>query len=175
MKIEQIETNKIQIILSKEDLDKHQLTLHSIMANSNSAQNLFLAVLDLAEKEIGFETNNCDVTIETLALNNSDLIFTVTKIDKKPCKKFERLHVSREKFNFESTYKFNDFDDFYEFYKIIKFSPDFVKSLFYFNNCFYYVYNNDIKNNNFKCILAEFAIKTKMPSSLIKNFGKVIY
>lgn len=173
MRIEQIENNKIQIILSKEDLDKHQITFHSIMSNSSGAQNLFLAVLDLAEKEIGFKTSNYDVAIETLALNNSDLIFTVTRIDKNPCKRFKRLNVSRKKFDIETTYKFNNFDDFYEFYKLVKFSPNFVKSLFYFNDNFYYIYNPNNKTN-FN-LLSEFAIPCNIPNDLICCFGKQIY
>lgn len=175
MRIEQIENNKIQIILSKEDLDKHQLTFHSIMANSSGAQNLFLAVLDLAEKEIGFKTSDYDVAIETLALNNSDLIFTVTRINKEPYKKFKRLNVSRKKFNFETTYKFNNFNDFYDFYKIVKFSPNFIKSLFYFNDCFYYIYNSNNGSKTNVNLLSEFATPCNIPNDLIYCFGKQIF
>lgn len=177
MKINKIEADKIQIILSKEDLEFNKITFHSLMSNSKQSQQLFLSMLELAEREIGFKTNNYDVAIETLALNNSDCILTITRLKKYNEFEIKHLKVKRKKYNYSNTYKFKNFNDFYDFYKLVKFSPDFIKSLFFFNNNFYYIYNDDNKKsfNNSKLLLTEFAVPSQIPNSLIKNFGKQIY
>lgn len=175
MKIQQIENDKIQIILSKEDLDSNKLNFHSLMSNSVQSQKLFLAVLDLAEKEIGFNTNDYDIAIETIALNNSDFILTITRLKKYNDVEAKRLKFSRKKYNFTNSYKFKNFNDFYDFFKLVKFSPDFVKSLFYFNDNFYYIYNQKSTYLNAKILLPEFAIPSQIPCDFIRNFGKQIY
>lgn len=177
MKIQQIENDKIQIILSKEDLECNKISFHSLMSNSTQSQKLFLAVLDLAEKEIGFNTNNYDIAIETLVLNNSDFILTITRLKKYADSETKRLKIKRKKYNYTNSYKFKDFNDFYEFFKLVKFSQSFAKSLFFFNDAFYYIYNDSNKNflPNYKILLSEFAVPTQLPSSLIKTFGKQIY
>lgn len=177
MKIKQIENDKIQIILSKEDLEYNKINFHSIMSNSTQSQKLFLSVLEFAEKEIGFKTHNYDVTIETLALNNSDFILTITRLKKYNDFKIPKLNIKRKKYNYTNTYKFKNFNDFYDFYKMVKFSPDFIKSLFFFNDNFYYIFNDDNKKNfnDSKLLLSEFAIPSAIPNALIKNFGKQIY
>lgn len=177
MKIKQIENDKIQIILSKEDLECNKISFHALMSNSTQSQKLFLSMLEFAEKEIGFKTNNYDVAIETLALTNSDFILTITRLKKYNEFEIKRFKIKRKKYNYTNTYKFKNFNDFYDFYKLVKFSPSFAKSLFFFNNGFYYIYNDDNKKNlrDFKLLLPEFAVPSQIPNSLIKNFGKQIY
>lgn len=176
MKIEQIETNKIQVIFSKEELDKNQINFHSLMSNSKQTQNLFLAVLDIAEKEMGFETYNYEIAIETLILDNSNFIITISRKQAKENDLHKGLKVSRKKYNQYSTFKFNSFDDFYDFFNKVKFSIQFNKSLFYFNDNFYYVYNENsrVQNSSDKSILLEYASPTNVPNYLIKTYGKQV-
>ncbi|MBP3596006.1 MAG: adaptor protein MecA [Clostridia bacterium] len=177
MKINQIENDKIEIILSKEDLEFNKISFHALMSNSTQSQKLFLSMLEFAEKEIGFKTHNYDVAIETIALNNSDFILTITRLKKFNEFEIKKFKIGRKKYDHSNTYKFKNFNDFYDFYKIVKFSPDFAKCLFFFNNDFYYIYNEENKKNskNSKLLLAEFAVPSQIPNSLIKNFGKQIY
>lgn len=172
MKFEQIEKDKIKIVLSKDDLDINKISFHSLMSNSTESQNLFLQVLDLAEKEIGFNTTNYDLAIETLVLNNSDLIFTITRLNKSGDLLLPRLVVKRKIFNPQYCYKFKNFDDFYEFFKLIKFSPEFSKSLFWFNDNFYWIPNN---NNIKSYYLPEYATISGLSKNIIKEYGKQIY
>ena len=80
MKFEKLNENKLRIIISSQDLlDKH-IDFHSFMSNSLETQDIFLDILDKAEKEVGFITKNHKVRIEAFAMNNEDFIFTVTKL-----------------------------------------------------------------------------------------------
>ncbi len=176
MKIEQIEIDKIQVVFSKEDLDNKQINFHSLMSNSKQTQNLFLAVLDIAEKEMGFKTSNYEIAIETLVLNNSNFIITISRREIEKNVQQKKLKINRKKVNYNDTFKFNNFDDFYEFFNKVKFSPQFSKSLFYFNNNFYYIYNenNTEKNLDLKMLLLEYATASLIPNNLIKLYGKQI-
>lgn len=56
MKFEKVNDNKIRITLTYEDLLNEDIDFHSFMSNSMDSQNVFLNILDKAEKEIGFVT-----------------------------------------------------------------------------------------------------------------------
>ena len=58
MKFEKINDDKIKITLSSADLEANDLDLHSFMSDSSETQSLFLSVLDKAEKDYGFITDN---------------------------------------------------------------------------------------------------------------------
>ena len=68
MQIEKINENKIRIILNIQDLQEKNIDLHSFMSNSIESQDLFHDVLKLAEKEVGFKTNDYKLLIEALAV-----------------------------------------------------------------------------------------------------------
>ena len=175
MKIEQIETNKIQIIFSKEELDNNDINFHNLMSNSKQAQNLFLAILDIAEKEMGFKTLNYDIAIETLILENSNFIITISRQESNKKNLHNNLKISRKNYIQDYVLKFNCFDDFYDFFNKIKFSIFFNKTLYYFNNNFYYIYNKSSKEkNNFNNLVLEYASPSSIPISLIKNYGKQV-
>ena len=67
MRIERLDYNKIRIILNLEDLKEQNIDLHSFMSNSIESQSLFLDMLEKAEKEIGFVTEDYKLIIEALA------------------------------------------------------------------------------------------------------------
>ncbi len=50
------------------------------MSNSIKSQDLFLDILEEAEKKVGFVTKDYKVRIEALAMNDGDFIFTVTRL-----------------------------------------------------------------------------------------------
>ena len=74
-----------------EDLEEKNIDFHSFMANSIETQDLFLDMLDKAEEEIGFKTENYKLMIEAIATSDGKFILTVTRIaeevDKKTTKK----------------------------------------------------------------------------------------
>ena len=118
MKFEKLNEDKIRITLSTKDLIEKDIDFHSFMSNSVKSQDLFLNILEEAERKIGFVTKDYKVRIEALAMNDGDFIFTVTRLGLNTEK--EKVQTSKLKFkrktvseNLEQlVYKFNSFDDF---------------------------------------------------------------
>lgn len=83
MKFEKLNEDKIRITLSSQDLVEKDIDFHSFMSNSIKSQDLFLDILEEAEKKVGFVTKDYKVRIEALAMNDGDFIFTVTRFSRK--------------------------------------------------------------------------------------------
>lgn len=126
MKFEKLNENKLRIIVSSQDLIEKHIDFHSFMSNSIESQDIFLDILDKAEKEVGFVTKNYKVRIEAFAMNNEDFIFTVTRLSDKTEK--ENLKQNKLKFKRKKTvnsvkqsvYKFSTFEDFLLFVSSIQ-------------------------------------------------------
>lgn len=126
MKFEKLNENKLRIIVSSQDLIEKNIDFHSFMSNSIESQDIFLDILDKAEKEVGFVTKNYKVRIEAFAMNNEDFIFTVTRLSDKAEK--ENLRQNKLKFKRKKTvnsvkqsvYKFSTFEDFLLFVSSIQ-------------------------------------------------------
>ena len=126
MKFEKVNNDKIKITLSSADLEANDLDFHSFMSDSNETQSLFLAVLDKAEKDYGFSTDNYQLKVETLALDNGNFILTITRSRVPSTSEAngekKRFKVSRKVPNLTSAwliYKFNSFEDFCDFIKYL--------------------------------------------------------
>ena len=128
MQIEKLNENKIRITLNLEDLKENNIDLHSFMASSIETQDLFYNMLDQAEKEVGFKTENYRLMIEALAIPNGSFVLTVTRLSKdmeqirKPKIKRKALASS---FNTKfSIYEFDNFDNFIELCNYISSNTD---------------------------------------------------
>lgn len=114
MKIEKLNENKIRVTFNYQDLEKNNLDVHSFMSNSIESQNLFLNILDEAEHEVGFITDDYKLSIEALALNNGTFIINITRIEK-GLKKQPRVHAQRKNISNTTSsqliYKFSNYDD----------------------------------------------------------------
>ena len=119
MKIEKITENKIRIILKKEDFKDKSINLQKFILNTPESQNLFLEILDRAEKEVNFNTNGHKLLIETYFEGDDICIFTITKyiesninIKNKP-RRYLTAKRKTQYFNSSSLiYQFNGFEDF---------------------------------------------------------------
>ena len=148
MKIEKITENKIRIILKKEDFKDKSIDLQKLVLNTSESQNLFLEILDRAEKEVNFDTNGHKLIIETYFEGNDICVFTITKYiesninSKRISKKY--LTVKRKSQNFNSSsllYQFNEFEDFCDFCNFINKNNNIIlKGLF--KTSLLYNYNN---------------------------------
>lgn len=125
MRFEKLNEDKIRITLSIEDLEKKDIDFHSFMSNSIESQDLFLDMLEEAEKEIGFSTKDYLIRIDALAMASGDFILTITRslpqklkesALKIPIKK--KVHIRGKKVNSEITqvvYSFASFEDYCDF------------------------------------------------------------
>lgn len=148
MKIEKITENKIRIILKKEDFKDKSIDLQELILNTPESQNLFLEILDRAEKEVNFNTNGHKLLIETYFQGNDVCIFTITKyIDsnnnsKNKQKKYLTAKRKNQIFNSTSLiYKFNEFEDFCEFCDFIN-KNNTINLNGLFKTCILYNYND---------------------------------
>lgn len=155
MKFEKLNEDKIRITLSTKDLIEKDIDFHSFMSNSVKSQDLFLNILEEAERKIGFVTKDYKVRIEALAMNDGDFIFTVTRLGQNTEKekqsasnlRFKRKTVSEN--SEQLVYKFNSFDDFCLFTSAlqdanIKSINTISKSinLYEYNDTYYLVFTN---------------------------------
>ena len=149
MKFEKVDENKIKITLSIRDLEEKDINLHDFMSNSLESQELFLDMLEEAEKRVGFDTTNCKVKIETLAMTDESFVLTITKTNiniLKKCSSTSRGKVKpivRRKIPNTQVanlvYKFNSFDDYCLFISFLVHSK--IKSIYKIaNNICLYLY-----------------------------------
>ena len=66
--------------MNLEDLNERDIDFHSFMSNSIESQSIFLDMLDKADREVGFNTDDCRIMIEALALKDRELYFDYNQI-----------------------------------------------------------------------------------------------
>ena len=158
------------------------------MANSIESQTLFLNMLDKAEHEVGFITDDYKLSIEAIALSNGTFILTVTRIEKETLKS-NRVHAKRKDTFSENNvliYKFANFDDFCNFENFLsvsffKFTDYFSEfnSLYQYKNYFFLILEN-IKNeysSEISSIISEFAVPIQSSELIIhkiKEYGLLV-
>lgn len=175
MKFEKVNNDKIKVTLSKADLEANDIDMHSFMSNSEETQSLFLSVLDKAERDYGFSTDNYKLKVETIATETGTFIFTITRIKDTPASR-KKVKVSKKQDipNMDYTtliYNFSNFEDFCNFVDFIHSSnlPNFNKfakksSLYSLNNSYYLILSN---------INSKYS-HTKIIYSSITEFGKYV-
>lgn len=175
MRFEKLNEDKIRITLDMKDLAAKNIDFQSFMSNSNSTQELFLDMLEEAEKEIGFNTKDYKIMVEALATTEGTFVLTVTRLapDEEQSKKIN-LKVKRKNTNIinrSAIYRFNSFDDFCSFCnfldnstlkRIDKLSKNF--SLYTYHDFYYLIIQNI--NLDFKHL--------KLFNSVISEFGKFV-
>lgn len=195
MKFEKLNENKLRIIVSTQDLIEKHIDFHSFMSSSLESQDIFLDMLDMAEKEVGFITKNYKVRIEAFAMNNEDFIFTVTRLadknEKEPTKlnkiKFKRKKVTN--LAEQSVYKFSSFDDFCNFSLALQNSS--IKNinnackaimLYTYKDSYYLVFSNINKEykyqNKLSSLLTEFSTyinNSELYVCKLRECGKIYF
>lgn len=188
MKIEKINENKIRITFNNSYLQEKNIDIHSFMANSIESQSLFLNLLDEAEREIGFITDNYKLSIEALALINGNFIITVTRIEKENLKS-TRVQVRRK--SVQNTkkliYKFSNFDDFCNFQNFLSISmPNVLDelstagTLYKYDDYFFFVLQNlDAKRSlSISSAISEFATAVSNSDLIlnkIREYGTLLH
>lgn len=107
MQIKKINSDKLKVILSSNDLTEKNINVDSFLSNSIESQNLFFEILDLAEEKYDFYIDNNKAIVETISLDNNIFVLTITK------QKNEQSIFSNQT---SHIYRFEGFNDFLEFY-----------------------------------------------------------
>ena len=129
MKIEKLTDNKIRIIMNIQDINKDTNDIHTFFEDIMNSQNLFLDILNKAEKEVDFHTDGCKLLIEAFSTLEDVIVFTITKYlssEKTSANTdFALINNSRKKLIIKrknnipsqknAIYEFNNFDYFCDF------------------------------------------------------------
>ena len=148
MKIEKLNENKIRITLNLEDLKEKDIDLHTFMSNSIESQRIFLDMLEEAEKEVGFVTEDYRIMIEALALSDGSFVLTVTKMDtemEKEKSKYKKVNIKRKVTNLktkDAIYHFFSFESFCDFCNIFAGESSLTRKKLC-KTCSLYLYHED--------------------------------
>lgn len=171
MKIEKINNSKIKISFNSNELEENNISVHSFLSNSYNTQKLFLAILDIANEEFGFNTSNCKISYETISFDNKDFIVIITKdqntklrhnnynlleiyndtSDSKNETKDNFFNASFPKYNYKNDtssllYEFDSIEEVYSFCDYLKNSilnENLNNSLYQYDNKFFLEINFD--------------------------------
>lgn len=79
MKIEKVSDNRIKIMFDSDELEENNISVHSFLANSEDTKKLFIAILDIANEEFGFNAKDCKINYETISFDNKKFMIIITK------------------------------------------------------------------------------------------------
>lgn len=81
MKFNLVNDDKLQIIISKEDMAKHDMQKWDLAPHNPDAQKLFYEILEEAREACGFDVGqNAQLMIEAYPMTGESLLLTVTKL-----------------------------------------------------------------------------------------------
>ena len=81
MKIEKVNDNQIRCTLTRKDLADRQIKLSELAYGSEKARNLFQDMIQQANYEFGFETNDIPLMVEAIPLSTESIILVITKVE----------------------------------------------------------------------------------------------
>lgn len=189
MKIEKITENKIRIVVNIDELSSKNIDLKNFMISNLTSQKFFLEILNKAEKEVGFKTNNCKLLIEAFSSLDDFYVFTITKFNKqkKPKHTYKLNNKNNNTVLKSPIYKFTSFEEFCSFCEAVNNSNISIYgmskkvSLYFYKNTYYLVFSNlNLSYTSFRklfSILSEFGCllndSDKFESRLLE-YGKPI-
>ena len=194
MKIEKIDENKIRIMFGSDELIENNISVHSFLSNSIETQKLFLAILDIAYEDFGFDITNSNLSCETISFSNQQFVIIVTKNSMKTSTKSISHNTNTLSFNFPENgfleskisnnfeqdillYSFQDINDVFSFSDYLNTNLDthLISSFFYKYNSTYFIKiilkNLDI---NYKQTLLSYLLEYKNPIILNELTLKIL-
>ena len=81
MKIEKVNENQIRCTLTKEDLEDRQIKLSELAYGTEKAKSLFHDMIQQANYEFGFQTDDSPVMVEAIPLSGDHIILQITKVE----------------------------------------------------------------------------------------------
>ena len=81
MRIERISDNQIRCTLSKRDLIERQIKISELAYGSERAKELFRDMMEQANIDFGFDTEDIPLMIEAIPTSRESLVLVITKVD----------------------------------------------------------------------------------------------
>ena len=194
MKIEKIDENKVKITLTLDELSQRQISLKDIEQDSNTAQDLFLDLLEESDLQEDFLMDDSQLFVEASSDNENLFIVTITKIDYMPelakyaipKKKTRRKNSNKSAHEYtvaSCIYKFNNLDKILDLSSKLKTEKAFMgtNSLYKYEDSYFIVFSpSSIKNAKFIktfVILSEYCQQyyaADMYKTLVQEKSKLI-
>lgn len=104
MKIEKVNDNQIRCTLTKEDLANRHLKLSELAYGTEKAKMLFHDMMQQANYEFGFETDDLPLMIEAIPVSSDSIVLLITKVEypDELDTRFSKFSESSEDFDSES-------------------------------------------------------------------------
>ena len=81
MKIEKVNDNQIRCTLTREDLEDRHIKISELAYGSAKAKSLFKDMVEQANYEFGFETNDIPLMVEAIPLPSESIVLIITKVE----------------------------------------------------------------------------------------------
>lgn len=81
MKIEKINDNQIRCTLTSDDLANREIKLSELAYGTEKAKNLFQDMMQQAQKEFGFDSDNSPLMVEAIPISPDSIVLIITKVD----------------------------------------------------------------------------------------------
>lgn len=126
MKIEKVNDHQIRCTLTKDDLASREIKLSELAYGTDKAKDLFRDMMQQANFQYGFETEDIPLMIEAIPLNSECIVLIITKVedpeelDTRFSKFAPSVHEDENSEEDESSYSPDSADDVLELFKKIK-------------------------------------------------------
>lgn len=81
MRIEKVNDTQIRCTLTREDLEERQIKMKELTYGTDKARNLFNEMMQQANLEFGFESENIPLLIEAIPLSTESIILIISKVE----------------------------------------------------------------------------------------------
>ena len=79
MKIEKITDDKLKITFDSSELKENNISVHSFLSHSLETPKMYLAILEIAYEDLGFDTKNSMLSYETISFGHHLFVTYITK------------------------------------------------------------------------------------------------
>lgn len=171
MRIQKINENKLEVLITEQDLEGRNIKLQDFMACQIQSQNFFTNILDFANKKLGFKYNNCKILVESFSIPSlKSFIITIATVPRK-------IHIDKNtklKIHCYFVAKFYSFQNLCSFCNAIDINSE--ASLYYLYNTYYLnlKINHINKYRKIILILKEFADDFKIQGFINENSNLII-
>lgn len=188
MKFKRLSDDKVQIIVSSEDLEKRDVKKWDLMPSSPRAQELFQEMLDQAYEECGFEVDSeTQLMVEAYPMTRDSLVITLTKVKHSSKETFDSDYdedsedfydeLDEEEFaeleSDELIYLFNDFEDIVQLCKILGSDYQEQCSMYKLGKVYYLVFlNPDSLTDHALGMLGEYSSLVHLSEAYLLEHGQ---
>ncbi|MFZ7104044.1 MAG: adaptor protein MecA [Peptococcaceae bacterium] len=190
MKFKRLSDDKVQIIVSSEDLEKRDVKKWDLMPSSPRAQELFQEMLDQAYEECGFEVDSeTQLMVEAYPMTTDSLVITLTKV-KQSAKDLlesdydedtEELYDDLEDEEIaelesdELVYMFKEFEDAVQLCKLINGDYQDKCNMYKLGNVYYLVFANpDSLSDHALGMLGEYSNLVHLSEAYLLEHSKMM-